>query len=68
MGFFLFFFVFFFGLIRAAPTAYGGSQARDLIRSVATSLRHSHGIARSELHLRLTPQLTAHHNAGSLPH
>ena len=29
---------FFFGLFRATPTAYGGSQARGLIRAVAAGL------------------------------
>ena len=47
---------------RAAPTAYGGSQARDLIGAVATSLHHSHSHshsnAKSKLRLRPTPQLT----------
>ena len=33
---------FFFCLFRAAPTAYGGSQARGLIGAVAAGLRHSH--------------------------
>ena len=37
-------------LFRAAPTAYGGSQARGLIRAVASSLRQSHSNARSNLH------------------
>ena len=41
----------------AAPTAYGGSQTRGLIGAVAASLRHSN--TGSELHLRLTRQLTA---------
>ena len=31
------FFFFFFGLFRAAPTAYGSSQARGRIRAVATA-------------------------------
>ena len=44
---------------RAAPVAYGGSQARGLIGAVATSLLQSHSNARSELHLQPTPQLTA---------
>ena len=54
--------------------AYGGSQARGLFRAVATGLHqshsnegsncvcdlhHSHSNARSELHLRPTPQLRA---------
>ena len=58
----LFFFFFFFCLLDiswAAPTAYGGSQARGLIRAVATSLCQSHSNAGSQLHLRPTPQLTA---------
>ena len=38
--------------------AYGGSQAKGLIGSVAAGLHHSHSNARSELHLRPTPQLT----------
>ena len=46
-------------LSRAAPTAYGGSQAKDLIRAVATGPRHSHSNTRSELCLHPTPQLTA---------
>ena len=56
-----FFFLFFFSLpfSRAAPTAYGGSQARGLIGAVATGLRHSHSNTGSELHLRPTPQLMA---------
>ena len=33
---------FFFGLFRAIPTAYGGSQARGQIEAVAAGLRHSH--------------------------
>ena len=43
----------------AAPTAYGGSQARGLIRAVATGLRQSHSNAGSEPCLQPTPQLTA---------
>ena len=37
-----FYFFFFFVLSRAAPTAYGGSQARSLIWAVAAGLHHSH--------------------------
>ena len=55
----IFFFFFFLGLLRAAPAAYGGSQARGLIRAAAAGLRQSHGNAGSELPLQLTPQLTA---------
>ena len=43
----------------AAPTAYGGSQARGLIGAVATGLRQSHSNAGSEPSLQPTPQLTA---------
>ena len=58
---FLFFF-FFFGLFAiswAAPTAYGGSQARGLNGAVATGLHQSHSNAGSEPRLQPTPQLTA---------
>ena len=50
---------FFFGLFRAAPTAYGGPEARGRIGAVDTSLHHSHSNARSPSHLRSTQQLTA---------
>ena len=36
------FFFFFFSFSKAAPMAYGGSQARGLIGAVATGLHHSH--------------------------
>ena len=49
----------FFALSRAAPVAYGGSQARGLIRAVATSLDHSHSNTRSKPHLQTTLQLAA---------
>ena len=42
---------------RAAPEAYGGSQARSLIGAVAPGLRHSN--MGSEPHLQTTPQLIA---------
>ena len=35
---------------RAAPIAYGGSQAKGLIRAVATSIHHSHSNAGSLTH------------------
>ena len=54
----LLFFVF-FAFSRAAPAAYGGSQASGLNGAVAASLRHSHSNAGSEPHLRPIPQLTA---------
>ena len=46
-------------MFRAAPAAYGGSQAKGLIRATAARLRHSHSNARSEPRLQPTPQLTA---------
>ena len=46
---------FFFLLLRAIPTAYGGSQARGLISATAANLRHSHSNAGSEPHLPPTP-------------
>ena len=58
--------LFIFAFSRAAPAAYGGSQARGLIRAVATGLRQSHSNMGSEPRLQPTPQLTG--NAGSLTH
>ena len=55
----IFFFFLSFCLFRAAPVAYGGSQARSLIEAIATGLCQSHSSVRSKLHLRPTPQLTA---------
>ena len=40
---------FFFVFSRAAPAAYGGSQARGLIGAVTASLHHSHSNLGSEL-------------------
>jgi len=57
--FIIFFFFLSFCLFRASPEAYGGSQARGLMGATAAGLRHSHSNARSEPHLRPTPQLTA---------
>ena len=51
--------VFFFCLFRAAPAAYGGSQARGQIGAIAGGLRHSHSNSGSEPCLRPKPQLTA---------
>ena len=50
---------FFFGLFRAAPAAYGSSQARGRIGPAAAGLHHSHSDLGSEPHLWLTPQLIA---------
>ena len=44
---------------RAAPAAYGGSQARGLTGATGAGLCHSHSNARSEPWLRPTPQFTA---------
>ena len=48
-----------FALSRAAPEAYGGSQARGQIGAVAADLHQSHSY---------TTYTTAHGNAGSLIH
>ena len=47
-----------FCLFRAAPAAYGGSQAKGLIRAVAASLRTPQQ-RQIQADLRPTPQLTA---------
>ena len=47
-------------LFRATPAAYGGSQARGLIRAVAVSLR--------QIRTASVTYSTAHNNAGSLTH
>ena len=52
-------FFFSFCLFRAAPAAYGGSQARGLIRATAAGVCHSDSNGRSEPRLRPTPQLKA---------
>ena len=57
---FIYLFIFYlFAFSRAAAAAYGGSHPRGLIGAVASGLRHSRSKARSEPHLRPTPQLTA---------
>ena len=53
-------------LLRTAPMAYGGSQARSRIRAVAAGLHHSHSSMGSKAPLWLTPRLTA--NTRSLTH
>ena len=50
---------FFVFLFRAAPVAYGCSQARGPIGTVASGLCHSHSNLGSMPRLRPTPQLTA---------
>ena len=54
-----FLFFFFFVFSRAAPSAYGSSQARGLIGALATGLHQSYSNAGSELRLQPIPQLTA---------
>ena len=44
---------------RDAPAAYGSSQARGLIGTVATGLHRSHSNAVSERNLQPSPQLMA---------
>ena len=57
---FVYFFCHFsFCLLRAAPAAYEGFQARGQIGAIAASLHHSNSNARSEPCLRPTPQLMA---------
>ena len=51
--------IFFCFFLRATPAAYGGSQARGLIKVIAASLHQSHSNARSEPHLRPISQLIA---------
>ena len=48
---------FFFFLFRAAPVAYGGSQARGQVGAIAFGLHYSHGNVGSKLYLQTTPQL-----------
>ena len=55
-----YFFFFVFCLFRAAPAAYGGSQARGRIRAVAASLLQNYSNVRSEPHLWPTPQPQQH--------
>ena len=50
-------FVFIFCHFRAAPVAYGGSQARGRIGAFAAGLCHSHSNIRSKPHLGPTPKL-----------
>ena len=50
-------FLFFF--FKAAPVAYGSSQARAQIGAAAASLCHSHSNVGSEPHLQPTLQLSA---------
>ena len=62
------FFFSFLSFSRATPEACGGSQARDPIEAVATSLRqnHSHRNTRSKPRLQPTAQLRQHQILNSL--
>ena len=53
----LYIFLYFF--LKAAPVAYGNSQARGLIGAVPAGHDHSHSNVGSKPHLQPTPQLTA---------
>ena len=54
---FLSFYLFvYFCLFRVTPTAYGGPQARGLIRAAAAGLHHSHSNTGSEPRLQPTRQ------------
>ena len=64
-SFFLFFFLS-FDLFRAAPAAYGGSQAKGLIRAVTAGLRQSHSNRR--IRAASATYTTAQGNTGSLIH
>ena len=52
--FFFFFFFFWWGRV-GALVAYGSTQARGWIGTIAASLRHSHSNVGSKLHLQPTP-------------
>ena len=53
---FIYLFIIYLLLFRAAPMAYGSSQARGWTRDAAAGLHHSHSNIRSKLHLQPTPQ------------
>ena len=48
-------YIFFLDLFGATLAAYGGSQARGRIGTVADGLHHSRSNTKSEPHLQLTP-------------
>ena len=56
---------FIFLIFRAAPTAYGVSQARGQIGATAAGLRHSH---QHQIRAASATHTTAHGNARSLTH
>ena len=58
-GILFFFFFFVFGLFKAVPAAYGGSQAGGRIGATAAGPHRSQSNAGSEPCLQPIPQLTA---------
>ena len=58
VNFYIYIYIYFV-FFRAAPAAYGGSQARGLLRTAAAGQHHSHGNARSEPPLQPIPQVMA---------
>ena len=56
---FIYLFILSFVFLKAAPMAYGRSQARGQIGAISSSLLHSPSNARSKPHLLATPQITA---------
>ena len=50
---------YYYCIFRAAPKAYGGSQAWGQIGTVVAGLCHSHSNEGSKLRLRPTPQIMA---------
>ena len=63
----LFFCVFVFAFFRAAPMAYGGSQARSRMVAAAIGLSHTHSNTGFELNESVTYTI-AHGKAESLTH
>ena len=61
---FIYLFIVFY-LLRAAPAAHGGSQARGQIGTVAAGLRQSRS---NQIWAVSATYTTAHHNTGSLIH
>ena len=55
----MYLFICLFAISRATPVAYGGPQARGLVRAVVAVLHHSHSNEGSKPHLQPTPQLVA---------
>ena len=58
-GIYVFIYLVFLPFLGPLPVAYGGSQARGLMRAVDTGLHQSHSNMGSDPRLQPTPQLTA---------